>query len=96
MNIKDINSRNLKAHLSCKRAAFRYHNKNKAGGNFGFELRKIGNENWELWGQYDKTGKLIFLRLHVLWNQNRGIDIDLSLENDSIYNLINKVTLGLA
>ena len=68
MKITQINTREIKKSLGLDKAVFRYHNKNKTGGNFGIDLiiGSWGNPNfkhYELSGEYDLSGQISRLRV---------------------------------
>lgn len=58
INIKDLTGRYLKKTLGAKSASFRYHNRNKSGGNFGIDVRGVNGLDYELNGDYNVEGNV--------------------------------------
>lgn len=73
MNITQINGREFKKALKARRCAFRYHNKNSQGGNFGFEIRGVNGINFELSGHYTMGGSIMELRLGGLYQPGASV-----------------------
>jgi hypothetical protein len=73
MNIKELISKDLKAAFGSRKARFRYHNKNKSGGNFTIELIGLPNRDWDLHGEYNRDGKLYSLRFGPLFSYGHDI-----------------------
>lgn len=74
MNISQINGREFKRALKARRCAFRYHNKNTRGGNFGFEIRGVKGIDFELSGHYSINGDMIDLRLGGLYQPGASVN----------------------
>ena len=68
MNIKELNGRSMKKHFNCKTSAFRWHNKNTSGGNFGLEIRELEGKNYEINGYYDANGNIRKLRFGYVYH----------------------------
>src|SRR5260221_8767031 len=68
MNIKELNGRSMKKHFNCKTSAFRWHNKNNSGGNFGLEIRGLDGKNYEINGYYDSNGNIRNLRFGYVFH----------------------------
>ena len=62
MYIIDLKSSEIKKRLGAKSVAFRWHNKNKSGGNFGINIIGVKDRNYEISGHYDVSGLLSGLR----------------------------------
>ena len=61
---KELTGEKLKKSLELHRAAYRWHNKNKSGGNFGINLDTSANWqelHFELTGYYNAQGQVIGL-----------------------------------
>lgn len=72
--IKRIELRNLKKDMNLHASRQRYHNKNKSGGNFGYDLYPIKTDNYpypwlDVNGDYDTEGNI---RLLSVTYQNIG------------------------
>ncbi len=68
MNIKEVKGTAFKKALGCKSASFRWHNKNKSGGNFGFEIRGFRGHDLEINGYYGCDGSISQVRFgRVFW-----------------------------
>lgn len=67
MNIKELNGKSIKKALACKSASYRWHNKNKSGGNFGINLLGVNSKDLEITGQYDLTGQVYGLRIGLIY-----------------------------
>lgn len=53
MKMTELKSGFLKKEFNASKARFRYHNKNKSGGNFAIELWGIDGKDYDLHGYYD-------------------------------------------
>jgi hypothetical protein len=82
MKIKEINGRAIKKALNCRKASFRYHNKNTRGGNFGFEVRGVKGLDFEISGNYNNEGFIYGLCVNILYEAD--INISLSSFNDLV------------
>ena len=60
--IKELDGRGLKRDLGATRAAYRWHNKNNRGGNFGINIYGIAGKDFEITGSYDDQGQICVLR----------------------------------
>ena len=80
-DLKEFNKL-AKRTLNFDKVSFRYHNKNKSGGNFAINY-KIGEwgkqdyKNYELEGEYKTDGSFIYLRVGVAY---KGIGTKINLE----------------
>lgn len=74
INIKDIKPNTFKASFPIERATFQWHNKNKQGGNFGYnliypQLNEYGHKiTFMLSGYYNKDGNIWSMRLSKGFN----------------------------
>lgn len=92
MNIKEINGAQFKKLLSASRCYYRYHNKSKNGGNFGFEMRGlIGGRELELWGHYSANGEIHHLAIGSVFGRKNEIDKLLYADKQSLINLIKSI-----
>lgn len=73
ININEINNRQLKKILGLKQAKYRYHNKNKSGGNFGINFHHPSGNSYELCGRYRNDGTLTDIRFGKLWSMGRQL-----------------------
>ena len=73
MNIIQLNGNAIKKSLGIKRAMFRWHNKNKTGGNFGINLFGVNGIDCELTGSYDINGNIISLRFGRIYEAGIAI-----------------------
>lgn len=69
LTMKELKGTALKKALNAKSVSMRWHNKNKSGGNFGFNIRGVPNtaHDFELTGNYNEHGEvfgLIFGRIY--------------------------------
>ena len=67
MNVKELNGRAIKKALGAQRVMFRWHNKNKSGGNFGINILGVNNGDWEISGHYDTNGNILSLRFGKIY-----------------------------
>ena len=67
MNIKELNGKAIKKALNAKSAAFRYHNRNTRGGNFGINVRGVNGLDCEISGDYNVEGQITHLRFGRLF-----------------------------
>ena len=92
MNITEVNGRYFKRMLNASRCSFRYHNKNKNGGNFGFEMRGlIGGRNLELWGHYSADGEIYHLAIGDIHGRMNEIAKSIYSNRDEVIKLINSI-----
>ena len=61
MHINELKSGLLKKRFGCTKCRFRYHNKNKSGGNFAIELHTMNGKSYDLHGYYDFCGTITSL-----------------------------------
>jgi len=67
MNIKDLKSIVIKKKLDAERVCFRWHNKNKSGGNFGINIWNVKGKDYEISGNYNVEGLLCGLRFGFIF-----------------------------
>ncbi len=89
----ELTGRNLKQ-AGFYSAAYRWHNKNKSGGNFGINL--LTSQNWqdrhfELTGTYNTKGEITSLRLGELYQAGSP----LTLKDLDIDRLVNAIKNGM-
>ena len=80
MIIQDLKTSQIKKGLKANRCKFRYHNKNKSGGNFGIniifsEFGKEDYKNFEISGNYDKGGLLYGLSVGLAYQIGFKVDV---------------------
>lgn len=94
INLKDITGSKVKKFFGATRASFGYHNHNKTGGNFGFNLifEREGKVHcgcgvytqdrsiYQIVGHYDNNGNVYSLRFCEGWSAGAGNLEDLTLE----------------
>ena len=77
IDMGDLTGPKLKKLLGAKRAKMRWHNKNKSGGNFGFDIMYGDSYNRktdaELTGYYDPNRNLLSLRWGPAWESGTTI-----------------------
>lgn len=62
MNIKEIKGTSLKRLMNAEKSSFRWHNKNKNGGNFGIEIRGIEGNDYQICADYGSDGNFSLIR----------------------------------
>lgn len=87
MNIKDLKSTVLRKKLGAESVRFRWHNKNKSGGNFGINIRGVKEKNYEILGRYNPEGLLRSLHFGYLFKSGTPMNVN-SLEE--MFEFINK------
>jgi hypothetical protein len=92
MNIKDLNGLAIKKALRAQSASYRYHNKNKSGGNFGINIRGLKGADFEISGDYDTEGNVRQLRFGYLYQH--GISIP-EMSFDDLMLFITKAVLKI-
>lgn len=75
MNIKDLKSSVIKKRLNAKQVCYRWHNKNKTGGNFGINICGVNSKDYEISGYYDLTGLVSGLRFGFIYTAGIAIDV---------------------
>lgn len=73
MNIKELNGRAIKKALGAERVMFRWHNKNKSGGNFGINILGVNKGDWEISGHYDTEGNILSLRFGKIYQAGMAL-----------------------
>lgn len=76
MNIRELKSAEIKKKLGAESVRFRWHNKNKSGGNFGLSIIGVKGRDYEISGYYNITGKLYDLRFGFIYQA--GISMSVS------------------
>ena len=88
---KELTGLKLKRDLNLMRANQRWHNKNKSGGNFGYNLFSdpgVSRTNFELTGAYNTKGEITSLRFGRIWQAGTPIEnLQLYVYPDLITNL---------
>lgn len=67
MNVKEIKSSVIKKRLYAKQVCYRWHNKNKTGGNFGINICGVNDKDYEISGYYDIEGTVRGLRFGFIY-----------------------------
>lgn len=97
ISIKELNGRTVKKYLNCFSAGFRWHNKNKHGGNFGINIyfaKEFNREtDKEITGDYNKAGQIYSLDFSPLYSAGGKIPIWAMLDLETLFNYI-KETIG--
>ena len=73
LTMKELKGTALKKALNAKSVSMRWHNKNKSGGNFGFNIRGVPNtaDDFELTGNYNEHGEVFGLRFgKIFWGNH--------------------------
>ncbi len=82
----------LKKDLNLKKGHYRWHNKNKRGGNFGINLTRNpdeeGHKFFELVGYYRTDGSIRYLQFGKLFNPGSKIGNVDNLTYDQLLSLI--------
>lgn len=73
MNIKEMKGTSLKKFMKAERSSFRWHNKNKSGGNFGIEIRGIEGKNYEISAEYAWDGNFSNIRFGYIYQAGMRI-----------------------
>ena len=93
INIKEFNGRLVKEKLKAHNSSFRWHNKNKGGGNFGINIyfaKEFNREtDKEFTGYYDKKGDIYLLRFSPLYECGIEIPIWAIKDIDTLFDYIN-------
>jgi hypothetical protein len=59
VNIKDIKPTEIRHQMGAESVGYQWHNKNKSGGNFGYNINYEGGDKYYMIkGRYDTTGKI--------------------------------------
>jgi hypothetical protein len=80
MYIKDLKSIVIKKKLNAESVCFRWHNKNKSGGNFGINICGVSDNDYGISGRYNDQGLLINLRFGFIYQ--RGIHMEVKDINE--------------
>ena len=92
MNVKEVRGAYFKKALRASRCYFRYHNKNKSGGNFGFEMQGlIGGRGLELWGHYGADGEIYHLAIGDIFGRKSEISKEIHSDRDAVIKLIHSI-----
>lgn len=75
MNIKDIKGTILKKLMNAERSSFRWHNKNKSGGNFGIEILGIDGKDYEISADYNTLGNFFHLRFGPIYHAGMRLNL---------------------
>lgn len=89
----DLTGQTIKKRLNARRCMQRWHNKNKQGGNFGFNIYMgegfVRERDKEITGYYDRKGNIWSLSFGELYQLGTKIPI-WALENlDALFEYIN-------
>jgi hypothetical protein len=74
MNIKDLNTRELKKQFQATQCHMSYHNKNCAGGNFGMVICGVFGKDWGLIGYYDDNGEIYEFKFGYIFGKKWEIE----------------------
>jgi len=90
MLIQELKTSTIKRELKANKCKFRYHNKNKCGGNFGIniifgEWLQEDYKNYEISGMYNVQGVLTHLSI------GRAYQIGFKVEVENISDLIKEL-----
>lgn len=88
LNIKEIKGTSFKKILGCKSSSFRWHNKNKSGGNFGIELRELQGKDYEISGEYNINGNMSSIRFGYIYQAGVRFMIE---DFEELINIIKKM-----
>ena len=95
INIKDFKGRIIKKYLKCNSASFRWHNKNKSGGNFGINIyfqKEFNREtDKEFTGYYNKDGFIYSLCFSPLYSAGCNIPIWALKDIETLFNYVKNV-----
>lgn len=91
MNIKDLKSAVLKKRLNARQVCYRWHNKNKTGGNFGINLCGVQGKDYEISGYYDTEGNIKALHFGFIFTAGLAIDVK---NLDDLFEFIEKSLLN--
>ena len=95
INIKELKGQEIKKQLNAFSCAFRWHNKNKSGGNFGINIyfTKEFNRDTdkEITGYYNKEGNIYSLNFSPLYSAGGNIPIWALKDLDALFNYIKDV-----
>lgn len=75
MNIKEVKGTSLKKLMKAKSSSFRWHNKNKNGGNFGIEIRGIEDKNYQICANYAFDGNFSNIRFGYVYQAGMIINL---------------------
>ena len=67
INISELKGTFIKLKLGAKACRFRWHNKNKSGGNFGINILGLNGKDYEISGAYDNNGIICNLRFGYIY-----------------------------
>ncbi len=67
VNIKSLTGPMLKRELNIKKAYKRFHNRNRGGGSFAFELSTRKYPEFKIYGHHDIDGEITNLEFAKLW-----------------------------
>ena len=75
MNIKEIKGTSLKKFMKAEKSSFRWHNKNKSGGNFGIEIRGIEGKNYQITAYYAYDGNFSNIKFGYIYQAGMKINL---------------------
>jgi len=91
---KELTGTVIKKELGARRCVQRWHNKNKSGGNFGFNI--YFSEEFdratdkEITGEYNRDGDIINLRFGTLWQLGGSVPADAIESKTALFDYIRK------
>ena len=95
ITIKQLSGNAVKKGLNAHKSHFRWHNKNKSGGNFGINIyfaEEFNREtDKEITGYYNKDGYIYNLRFSPLYTAGQTIPIWALNDLDTLFNYIKQV-----
>lgn len=95
INIKEFNGNLVKKQLNAHRAGFRWHNKNKSGGNFGINIyfaEQFNREtDKEFTGYYNTDGVIYNLSFSALYSAGGNIPIWALKDIPTLFNYVKQV-----
>ena len=97
INIKEFKGNLIKKQLGANSASFRWHNKNKSGGNFGINIyfaKEFNREtDREFTGYYNKEGEIYNLSYSPLYSAGGNIPIWALKDIPTLFDYIHKFEL---
>lgn len=91
MNIKDIKGTTFKKLMKAEKSSFRWHNKNKSGGNFGIEIRGIERKNYQITGDYNTLGNFYELRFGPIYQAGMKMNLGMVETIEELCVRLNKI-----
>lgn len=76
MKLIDLKSKEIKKRFDANSVAFRWHNKNKSGGNFGINIHDVNGQDYQITGEYNTDGILRGLRFGFIYQAGIPVNVD--------------------